>query len=281
MSPLILACYHHSLDAQVATSMPFMHSWTMLFWLFTTVFGFVLAVEARAAGGRAPLKFWKYVALAIVTAPFTMGFTGQLFLILPFLVFNAGWVLGSGDGTRTFRAVTRATLVAMVVLVPVSYLRLRWQLGPLGFAYVGFSVATVLIHSAAAITAVLGVASLGHAAGRRAGLREEPRSLPAGWPRRLNNETQRVQRAPVAVQAHQSCPMCRDLVVSPGREDVLAYCPDCHTVLHRDCADELGYCPTLACRRRVAKKSPRTLPVDRLLTITARPRLTPELAAVA
>lgn len=70
------------------------------------------------------------------------------------------------------------------------------------------------------------------------------------------------RRKKITIQAGQICPLCREKV---HREEVLAVCPGCQAVYHRDCSGELasGRCTTLGCRysqRRTASGRRPTAP---------------------
>lgn len=85
------------------------------------------------------------------------------------------------------------------------------------------------------------------------------------------------RRKKITIQAGQICPLCREKV---HREEVLAVCPGCQAVYHRDCSGELasGRCTTLGCRysqRRTASGRRPTAPVrDERPRRPARPPLT-------
>jgi hypothetical protein len=86
------------------------------------------------------------------------------------------------------------------------------------------------------------------------------------------------RRKKITIQAGQICPLCREKV---HREEVLAVCPGCRAVYHKDCSGELarGRCTTLGCRysqRRTASGRRPTAPVrDERQPRAPRPPLTP------
>lgn len=59
----------------------------------------------------------------------------------------------------------------------------------------------------------------------------------------------------VRVQGEQTCPLCRELVRPPGSDEELGVCPECETVYHGACLEQLaeGTCATIGCARRRPK----------------------------
>lgn len=53
----------------------------------------------------------------------------------------------------------------------------------------------------------------------------------------------------ITVQAGQRCPYCHDTLVGSLASEMLT-CGACETVLHRECLNELGSCPTHGCKNR-------------------------------
>jgi hypothetical protein len=53
----------------------------------------------------------------------------------------------------------------------------------------------------------------------------------------------------ITVQSGQRCPYCHDTLVGSRAHEMIT-CGACQTVLHKDCLNELGSCPTQGCRNR-------------------------------
>lgn len=69
-----------------------------------------------------------------------------------------------------------------------------------------------------------------------------PASAPS--PRTASSRVQTTGKQVVPVSAQQRCPYCREgLQIAP-----VISCGACRTVLHKECLEELGGCPTTGCR---------------------------------
>ena len=94
-------------------------------------------------------------------------------------------------------------------------------------------------------------------------------SVPPGESRALWREP---SPHPVEVQQDQCCPLCWELIVSPGASVELAECPGCQTVLHSDCAHEMGGGSTLGCSR-ASRRVVRGLRPAEPIAVAHRPRV--------